>query len=91
MKNLIANKKGEIIAYELFSPFQYLDKIILDLTNDSNLDRSGGVPVGTPTETQLERSSIPVEQFLSLLNFENKCKLAELPGGIGESARHGKK
>jgi hypothetical protein len=32
-----------------------------------------------------------VEQFLSLLKFENKGKLAELPGGIGASVQHGKK
>jgi hypothetical protein len=39
--------------------------------------------------TYLERSSIPVEQFLGLLNFENKIKLAELPDGIGASVRNG--
>jgi len=42
------------------------------------------------TLTHLERTSISVEQFLGLLTFENKGRLAELPGGIGASVRHGK-
>jgi hypothetical protein len=45
--------------------------------------------ISTPTLTYLERSSIPVEQFLGLLNFQNKNKLAELHVGIGWSVRHG--
>ena len=39
------------------------------------------VTVGVPTETHSERRTIAVEQFLSMLRFEQRDKLAELPGG----------
>lgn len=48
---------------------------------------SGSVK-STPALTYLERSSIPVEQFLCLLSFEHKGKLADLPGVIGERVRY---
>ncbi|MBC8503953.1 MAG: hypothetical protein ISR58_17405 [Anaerolineales bacterium] len=37
------------------------------------------VAVGVPTETHPERHSQTVEQFLALVRFENRSKLAELP------------
>ena len=52
----------------------------------------GGFPAlttYTPAVTYLERSSIPVEQYLGLLHFENKGKLAELPGKIGVCFQQG--
>jgi len=36
--------------------------------------------VGVPNETHSERRTIAVEQFLSLLRFEQRDRLAGLPG-----------
>jgi len=33
----------------------------------------------TPTATLVERSQLEIEQFLSMLRFENRSKLEELP------------
>ena len=34
----------------------------------------------TPKVTLVERSQVEIEQFLAMLRFENRQKLAELPG-----------
>ena len=39
------------------------------------------VTVGVPKRTHSERRTIAVEQFLSMLRFEQRDKLAGLPGG----------
>jgi hypothetical protein len=45
------------------------------------------VPLGAPDKSHLEPCSMPVEQFLAMLRFEKREKLAELPGKILESGR----
>jgi hypothetical protein len=42
--------------------------------------RSVWVVFGTPRVTIVERSQLEIEQFLAMLNFENKSRLAKLPG-----------
>ena len=39
------------------------------------------VTVGVPKRTHSERRTIAVEQFLCMLRFEQRDKLAGLPGG----------
>jgi len=43
--------------------------------------------VGVPTETHPERHSQPVEQFLAMVRFENRSKLADLPIELEGSVR----
>ena len=45
------------------------------------------VPLGAPKRAHHEPQSLPVEQFLAMLRFEKREKLAELPGKILESGR----
>lgn len=40
-----------------------------------------------PTLTYIERSSIPVEQLMGMLNFDYKGRLAKLPAGFGAARR----
>ena len=42
---------------------------------------------GSPKRTHPEPPSIPVEQFLAMLRFEQRDKLAELPGDLLETGR----
>ncbi|MFC1921670.1 hypothetical protein ACFLY4_00130 [Chloroflexota bacterium] len=42
---------------------------------------------GSPKRTHPELPSIPVEQFLAMLRFEQRDKLVELPGDLLESGR----
>ena len=44
---------------------------------------------GSPNRTHPEPPSIPVEQFLAMLRFEQRDKLAELPGDLLETGRDG--
>jgi hypothetical protein len=46
--------------------------------------RSEWVRLGTPNVTCFEPPSIEVEQFLAMLRFENRGKLAELPQDLME-------
>ena len=41
-----------------------------------------GTPVGAPKWAHPERQSLPAEQFLAMLRFSERSKLAELPGKI---------
>ena len=41
----------------------------------------------TPSATNVERSHADVEQFLAMLRFEQRDKLAELPGDLLETGR----
>ncbi len=36
--------------------------------------------MSTPNATLVERSQLEIEQFLTLLRFENRSKMEELPG-----------
>ncbi len=39
-------------------------------------------PLGAPTKTHLEHRNIAVEEFLEMLRFDQRDKLAELPSEI---------
>ena len=45
------------------------------------------IPPGPPDCTHPEPHSVPVEQFLAMLRFDNRDKLAELPIDLMESGR----
>jgi len=38
--------------------------------------------VGAPTKTHLEHRGIAVEEFLQMIRFDQRDKLAELPGEL---------
>ncbi|MGB6423230.1 MAG: hypothetical protein WBF05_15455 [Anaerolineales bacterium] len=40
------------------------------------------IPLGTPTKTRLEHRGIAVEEFLQMIRFDQRDKLAELPGEL---------
>ncbi len=40
------------------------------------------IPVGAPTKTHLEHRDIAVEEFLEMLRFDQRDKLAELPSEL---------
>jgi len=43
---------------------------------------SGQIFLGTPTKTRLEHRGITVEEFLQMIRFDQRDKLAELPGEL---------
>jgi hypothetical protein len=45
------------------------------------------VPLGAPSRTHPEPHSVPVEQFLAMLRFDQRDKLAELPIDLNRSGR----
>ena len=46
----------------------------------SKKNRLSAVLARTPKATLVERSQVEIEQFLTMLRFENRQKLEELPG-----------
>ena len=57
VKRIIVNSEGDIIDYELHSPFEYLKNIELNIAPSSPLNRSEQVMLGVhePPENDLER------------------------------------
>ncbi len=88
IKHIIVNKQGEIIQVELQTPFAYL----IGLTNGdgSRSEKVGGsIQSQSATFVQSTCSKLPNEdvgQFLSMVRFEQRAKLAELPQDL--LARH---
>jgi hypothetical protein len=77
-KKIIVTPEGEIIDQELPSPFVYLRSIADDLQDSNPLDR-GSEQVRLGAQVLKNRSADDVDWFLSMLRFDSKGKLGELP------------
>jgi len=74
-KKIIIDCEGEIISHELNSPFEYLSTLATSIFGNG---REGGGSEQIRDRLQLEPLD-NVERFLSLLRFDSREKLKELP------------
>jgi hypothetical protein len=87
-RRIIVDPNGEIVGYDLNSPFMYLDYLANDLRGVWISSRgSSDVSLGVPKRTRLELRDIAVNEFLEMLRFEQRGKLAELPTEVYERVR----
>jgi len=75
VKRIIINREGEIISHELHSPFSYLSTLI---------DRSSGKNEGGWCSESIalgvqEPPRVDPERFLSMIRFDSRQKLDDLP------------
>jgi hypothetical protein len=75
VKRIIINREGEIISHELHSPFSYLTTLVDAFTRQNEEGfRSEHVALGVQ-----EPPRIDPERFLSMIRFDTREKLKELP------------
>jgi hypothetical protein len=80
VKRFIVDLQGKIIDCELNLPFAFLSDLTHELfTQYSDPRSSTQIFVGALTKTHLELREIAVEEFLEMLRFDQRDKLAELP------------
>lgn len=79
VKQIIVDSTGEIVDYQLNSPFVYLRSLVDNLSTPSNGEGgSEHIREGTPSKIHPEPQSLVVEKFLLMLRLEYRGKLAEL-------------
>jgi len=76
-KQIIVSSNGDMIGHELHSPFTYLTRLVAELCEEPHKSGSDLVRLGVFENG--EPPTMPVERFFSMLRFEQRNRLAEIP------------